>query len=125
MKGTWLMLLQNILHISTTECFTLSRTQLRRKKARIGARERNKKFHRWRSRLFPVPFFGADTPISKVDLTFVALHDDDDDIDDVGIDDDDNDDDNDGEGDTEKSLLLFLSFLPPPRIRREKVQIFD
>ena len=113
------MLLQNILHISTTECFTLSRTQLRRKKARIGARERNKKFHRWRSRLFPVPFFGADTPISKVDLTFVALHDDDDDIDDVGIDNDD------GEGDTEKSLLLFLSFLPPPRIRREKVQIFD
>ena len=115
MKGTWLMLLQNILHISTTECFTLSRTQLRRKKNKNWCeRAHNKKFHRWRSQLFPVPFFGADTPISKVDLTFVALHDDDDDIDDVGIDNDD------GDGDTEKSLLLFLSFLPPPRIRCEK-----
>ena len=55
------------------------------------------------SRLFPVPFFGADTPISKVDLTFVALHDVDDAEGDVDVSDaDDNDD-----GEAEKLYFYF------------------
>ena len=50
----------------------VERVLVERKKARIGA---TKNFIDGDLDFSPVPFFGADTPISKVDLTFVALHD--------------------------------------------------